>query len=57
MSWLGGILSFLLGVLFGIVFSGILTASSRESDKEFFYNLGRDQAIEEMENGDKNGKC
>lgn len=50
MEWVIIILAFFLGAFFGIVFSGVLSASGMEADKEYFYNLGKEDARMEIEN-------
>ena len=50
MDWVVAVLAFFLGSFFGIVFSGVLSASGREADKEYFYNLGKEDARMEIEN-------
>ena len=44
------VLIFFSGAFFGLVFSGILSAAGREVDKEYFYNLGKEDARMEIKN-------
>ena len=43
------VLIFFSGAFFGLVLSGILSAAGREVDKEYFYNLGKEDARKEMQ--------
>lgn len=51
MNWLGGLILFVSGALFGVVLSGILAASGKDSEMEYYYNLGKEAAKKEMQNG------